>query len=162
MFELSANTNTPLLGRDASGNWLAVPGPGDGPGPAGWLPVSAVSIEGDLSTVEILPAPPLPNPTETPLPGELPLHLDPGSPPTNACTASVPGGGHLLVVYLGPGEHFAPVALLGNWSEVISSTTGWSQVLLGPGQSGWVATSRLSCPVLARLKPAHALLAPAR
>jgi hypothetical protein len=75
---------------------------------------------------------------------DLPIILDPGFPPTNACVASNPGGGaDPITVYLGPGTQFAPVARLGNWAEVLQSSAGWHQILIGPGDTGWVQDAQV-------------------
>jgi uncharacterized protein YraI len=135
MFEYSAGTTAPIMGRTSLGDWLAVPGPGDGAGPIGWVPITAVTIQGDLSTVAVVPNQ-MPAP-QTGSPSSLPLILDPGSPPTNACTAAVPSGSQPVILYLGPGDQFAPIARLGNWAQVLSTSGGWVQVQIGPGETGW-------------------------
>ncbi len=68
----------------------------------------------------------------------LPLIQDPGSPPSDRCIVSHPGGGTEVTVYLGPSSAFAPIARLGNWAVVLSSENGWQQIQIGPGQTGWV------------------------
>lgn len=139
---LPGGVSAQILGRNTDSTWWAVPGPGDGSGPHGWIAGSVVTVSGDTSTLPILPAPPtvtLP-PTITPSPTVLsvPEIRDPGSPPTNACVAINPDETQLINVHLGPGLHFGLVARLGNWAEVLHSENGWYQILIGPGQTGWV------------------------
>jgi hypothetical protein len=75
---------------------------------------------------------------------DVPVILDPGAPPTNACVASNPGpGADPIYVYLGPGEQFALVARLGNWAEVVKSSAGWHQILIAPGQTGWLKDAQV-------------------
>jgi hypothetical protein len=75
---------------------------------------------------------------------DVPVILDPGAPPTNACVASNPGPGtDPIWVYLGPGEQFAVVARLGNWAEVVKSDTNWHQILIAPGQTGWLKDAQV-------------------
>lgn len=220
---LGPNTTAPVQGRNAAGDWWAVPGPGDGPGPVGWVSGAVVLAQGDLNSVPVLPAPPLE--PELPIignsgsppgsdsnclvvhrglgdlgptylrqgPGEafeaiailgldrwadiveaqsgwyrirdasgaggwvhesdvrfaglcsapgsgpdLPILEDPGSPPSNACVALRPGQFPPPGIHLGPGRQFALVARLGNWAEVLKTEAGWHQILLGPGDVGWV------------------------
>jgi hypothetical protein len=78
---LNAGTNAPVQGRSADRQWCAVPGPGDGPWPLGWIHTADVQFYGDLNQVVILPAQ---------NPGDWPVHTDSGSPPANAC--SLPTG----------------------------------------------------------------------
>lgn len=42
-------------------------------------------------------------------------------------------------IHLGPGRQFALVARLGNWAEVLKTEAGWHQILLGPGDVGWIS-----------------------
>lgn len=220
---LSPNTTAPVQGRNAAGDWWAVPGPGDGPGPLGWVSGAVVLAQGNLSSVPVLPAPPLeadlpvvgngglppggdtcvvahPGPGDTgptylrqgpgnsfdaiailglnrwaaimeaqsgwyriqddsgaggwvhestvsfagrcsgPGSGpDLPVVEDPGSPPSNACVALRPGQFPPPGIHLGPGRQFALIARLGNWAEVLKTEAGWRQILLGPGDVGWVS-----------------------
>ncbi len=69
---------------------------------------------------------------------DLPVHLDPGSPPTTVCNAVHPGGTAQIVIRLGASDQFAPIALLGNWAEIIGAEGDWLHVLLGPGSTGWI------------------------
>jgi hypothetical protein len=69
---------------------------------------------------------------------DLPVILDPGSPPSDRCVVSHPGGTAVVTVYLGPSTAFAPVAHLGNWAVVLNSENGWQQIQIGPGETGWV------------------------
>lgn len=220
---LGASTTAPILGRNQAGDWWAIPGPGDGPGPVGWIFGGVVSVQGNVSSVPILPAPSLPpqlplmgnsgppaadvctvahpGPGDTgPLyvyagpdahafaavaelglhrwvtvigrdndwyhlrdatgltgwvpvtavahsglcqpddgPGSIPIIEDPGSPPSNTCIAHRPGQFPPPDIHLGPGRQFALVARLGNWAEVLKTEAGWHQILLGPGEVGWIA-----------------------
>jgi uncharacterized protein YraI len=139
-FEIGAGTSGLVLGRSADSNWLAIQGPGDGSGPPGWVNVAAVALSGDLTTVPVLSAPSLPN---QPAPGDVPLIVDPGSPPSQVCVVDLPAGSPPVDVFLGPGEQFALIARLGGWAEVLSSAGDWRQVLLGPGLSGWVSVNQV-------------------
>ena len=220
---LSTGATAPILGRNDAGSWWAVPGPGDGPGPVGWISGAVVVVQGDLSGVPILPAPPLtpavpimgnsgpppggdtcvvahPGPNDLgptylrqgpgdsfdaaailgldrwaaimeaqsgwyrvqdangvtgwvhesevafagrcSAPGsgpDLPIVEDPGSPPSNTCIANRPGQFPPPGIHLGPGRQFALVARLGNWAEVLKTEIGWHQILLGPGDVGWIS-----------------------
>jgi hypothetical protein len=69
---------------------------------------------------------------------DLPVIMDPGSPPSNRCVAAHPGGTAEVVAYLGPSTVFAPVARLGNWAEVLNGEVGWVQIQIGPGETGWI------------------------
>ena len=69
---------------------------------------------------------------------DLPVHFDPGSPPTTVCNAVHPGGTAQITIRQGAGEQFAPIAMLGNWAEIINTQGDWLQVLLGPGSTGWI------------------------
>lgn len=129
-YVLGADTTAPILGRNQAGDWWAVPGPGDGPGPVGWIFGGVVSVQGDFSSVPILIAPPLPP--------DIPVIENPGAPPTNVCLANRPGQFPPPDIHLGPGRQFAVVAQLGNWAEVLKTEIGWHQILLGPGEVGWV------------------------
>jgi uncharacterized protein YgiM (DUF1202 family) len=73
---------------------------------------------------------------------DVPVIIDPGSPPTNTCVASNPSA-DFVNVYLGPGEQFALVARLGNWAEVLKSSSGWHQILIAPGHTGWVKDTQV-------------------
>ena len=68
----------------------------------------------------------------------LPVHMDPGSPPTTVCNVVHPGGTAQIIIRLGAGEQFAPIAMLGNWAEIIGQEGDWYHILLGPGSTGWV------------------------
>ena len=142
---LAGGARAAILGRNADASWLAIAGPGNGSGPAGWIASWIVTVSGDMSRVPVLAAPPLPTSTPAPLlpptptaVAEVPVHIDPGSPPSTACVAVNPNPGTFVNVHLGPGPQFGLAALLGNWAEVVNSTLGWHQVLLGPGITGWV------------------------
>jgi uncharacterized protein YgiM (DUF1202 family) len=219
---LATGTTAPILGRNIAGDWWAVPGPGDGPGPVGWISGAVVTVNGNVNNVPVLPAPPLkpdvpimgntgqhtldscavshPGPGDTgPLylydgpdkqaftivaqlglnrwvtvigrdnnwyhvqdsagvtgwvpvaevahnglcqpddgPGSIPLIDDPGSPPSNRCIANRPGQFPPPDIHLGPGRQFALIARLGNWAEILQTEAGWHQILLGPGQVGWI------------------------
>jgi hypothetical protein len=119
-----------VQGRSEDGQWWAVPGPGDGPGPLGWIHTANVQFYGDLNQVVILPPP-------NSSPPAFPVHLDPGSPPSNTC-AVFPRGVAMPLIRLGPGEQFGGMAYLGNWAEVLGTEMGWYMVDLGPGTTGWV------------------------
>jgi hypothetical protein len=147
-FELShafgAGTQLPVQGRSVDGQWWAVPGPGDGPGPLGWISAFDVNFFGDVSLVPVLtpPSSSLPN---------VPVHVDPGSAPSNACVVE-PMGSDLGPVFirLGPGEQFNVSYQLGGWAEVLKAEMGWYMILLGPGENGWVKAQEVqasgACP----------------
>lgn len=220
---LAPGTTAPILGRNNGGDWWAVPGPGDGPGPVAWIAGAVVVARGDLSGVPVLPAPPLapdvpvmgnsgqptgdactvahPGPGDigpfyiyegpnkhafaivaqlglnrwvtvigrdngwyhvrdaagvtgwVPVaevahnglcrpddgPGSIPLIEDPGLPPSGVCIANRPGQFPPPDIHLGPGRQFALIARLGNWAEVLKTDAGWHQILLGPGDAGWIS-----------------------
>lgn len=128
-YSLAEGTSIPVQGRSEDGQWWAVPGPGDGPGPLGWIHTADVQFYGDLNQIVILPPPNTPPP-------DFPVHLDPGSPPSNTCVV-FPRGVAMPLIRLGPGEQFGGVAYLGNWAEVLGTEMGWYMVDLGPGSTGW-------------------------
>jgi hypothetical protein len=133
----NAGVSAPVQGRSTDGQWWAVPGPGDGPGPLGWIHHADVQFYGDIQQVVILPPNPgLPGEPQPDL-GDWPVHLDPGSPPSNACVV-FPAGVGMPLIRLGPGMHFGGAAYLGNWAEVLKSEMDWYMVHLGPGDTGWV------------------------
>lgn len=70
-------------------------------------------------------------------PDDLPLHLDPGSPPTTVCVAFVDGGTTPLI-YAGAGTQFNAIGRLGNWAEVLKTEGSWHMIWLGPQSNGWV------------------------
>jgi hypothetical protein len=229
---LSGGTTLPIVGRNAEGTWWAVPGPGDGPGPYGWISGAIVTVQGDTSNLPVLPDTPTP-PTPWPEPGlpvlgsadappvnscvayqsgrvldedlphvrsgpggqfgvigqlgrnrwaevirgsegwyeiqiglnntgwveavdvglggpcatpkpDAPIIINPGAPPADTCVATHPGPGtDTILVRLGPGEQFGVVARLGNWAEVLDSTSQWHQILVGPGDTGWVPDAQV-------------------
>jgi hypothetical protein len=140
---LGAGTSAPVLGRSTDGLWWVIPGPGDGPGPVGWIQAADVEFFGNADQVPVLQSPTNP--------ADVPVHSDPGSPPSNACVVE-PFGSDLgpVLVHLGPGEHFNISHRLGGWAEVVNTEMGWYQILLGPGEVGWVDGSRVQasgpCP----------------
>lgn len=69
---------------------------------------------------------------------DLPVIVDPGSPPSDRCVVVHPGGTAVVTIYLGPSTAFAPIARLGNWAELLGGESGWYQIQIGPGQTGWV------------------------
>jgi SH3-like domain-containing protein len=128
---LSQGTTAPVQGKSVDEQWWAIPGPGDGPGPLGWVHTSNVDFTGSAGTVPVLPPPSGGQ--------QFPVHMDPGSPPSNACVAEP-----LVIdpatawIRLGPGVQFNVIARLGNWAEVIRTEAGWHMLLLGPGDHGWI------------------------
>jgi uncharacterized protein YgiM (DUF1202 family) len=236
---LSGGTRLPILGRNPDSTWWAVPGPGDGPGPYGWISATIVTVEGDTNDLPVLPDTPTPltpwpepglpvlgnaaappvnsciayqdgrvldqdlpyvrsgpgeqfgvmgqlgrnrwaeviraddgwyeiqiglsktgwvqasgvglgGPCATPKP-DAPIIINPGAPPADTCVASHPGDGtDTIKVFLGPGEQFAVIARLGNWAEVLDSTSHWHQIRVAPGETGWVNEAQISlegpCP----------------
>ncbi|MEM7115790.1 MAG: SH3 domain-containing protein [Chloroflexota bacterium] len=74
-----------------------------------------------------------------PLQPEIPVHVDPGSPPSETCIAVHPGGPDAIVpILLGPHHAYNIIAYLGNWAEVVKIENGYAMVTLGPGSLGWV------------------------
>lgn len=69
---------------------------------------------------------------------EVPVVYNEGQPPTDRCVAVHPGGTAVVDVRQGPGQEYALIAHLSNWAEVLSSREGWYEIVVGPGQSGWV------------------------
>ncbi len=222
---LPAGTKAPLLGKNLNSTWWAVPGPGDGFGPHGWVSADVVSVQGDVGSLPFLAAPTLtPTPALLPVMGnnglppggdtcvvvqpgpndvgptllrqgagqnfpavaelgfnrwaaiveaqsgwyrvqdmagiagwvhqtevgfagrcsapgsgpDLPLVENPGAPPNHLCLVSRPGQFPPPGIHQGPGRQFALTARLGNWAEVLTSEIGWHQILIGPGQVGWI------------------------
>lgn len=132
---LAANTTAPILGRTAAGDWWAVPGPGDGPGPVGWVFGQVVTVQGSTANVPILPAPPLAP--------ALPTIGNSGPPPGgDTCVVAHPGPSDLGPTYLrqGPGQTFEIVAILGlnRWANIIEAQSGWYRVQDEGGARGWV------------------------
>jgi hypothetical protein len=135
---LGPGTTAPILGRNAGGDWWAIHGPGDGPGPHAWVADSDVTVTGNSSSVPILPAPALP-PTPVGLP-DVPLVGETGSAPAGRCIVAHPGQTGPVNVHLGPGEQFALVARLdiNRWAEAVQEQVGWYEIRIGPGEVGWV------------------------
>jgi len=135
---LGPGTTVLLSGRNAEGDWWAIHGPGDGPGPRSWVAAADVTVAGNTSDLPILAAPPL-SPTPA---GQLavPLVGETGPPPAERCIVSHPGQTGPINVHLGPGEQFALVARLdiNRWVEGIQEQVGWYEIRLGPGEVGWV------------------------
>lgn len=102
---------------------------GTGPGEVGWVDGKEVTVSGPCA------AAPTPTPTAS---GDVPLILDPGAPPSNACVASLPADVPPIDVYLGPGIRYAVIARLGNWAEVLKSSGHWRMIWIVPGNVGWV------------------------
>lgn len=141
---LGQGARASVQGRSVDGQWWAIPGPGDGPGPLGWIQAVDADFIGDANSIPVLSAP---SDGRT----DVPIHSDPGSPPTNVCTVTPLGNG-LSPVYirLGPGEQFNVTYRLGGWAEVLRTEIGWHMILLGPGETGWVNASQVEasgpCP----------------
>lgn len=138
---LGAGATAPILGRNGAGDWWAVPGPGDGPGPVGWVSAAVVVAQGNLSDVPILPAPPL-----TP---DLPIMGNSSSPPGgDTCVVAHPGPNDLGPLYLrqGPGNAFDAVAILGlnRWADIVEAQNDWYRIRDGAGTAGWVHESNVS------------------
>jgi hypothetical protein len=129
---LEAGTKSAVRGRSADQQWWVIAGAGDGPGPVSWISAADVQFYGDASRLDIYPLPSLKLPN-------VPVHADPGSPPANACVA-IPDTSNPILVYirLGPGEQFNVSYRLSGWAEIVKTEAGWHQVLLGPGEAGWV------------------------
>lgn len=71
-------------------------------------------------------------------PPPLPVVINPGSPPENACVAVHPGGVAPPVdIHEGPSQEFDIIARLGNWAEVVKISGPWLMILMGPGKFGW-------------------------
>ena len=137
---LGAGTTMPILGRNQAGDWWAVPGPGDGPGPVGWVFDGVVAVQGNVNNLPILPAPPL---TAVSIMGNA------GQPAADVCTVSHPGPGDIgpLYVYAGPNEHtFAIIAQLGldRWITVIGWDNDWYHVQDAAGLIGWVPVAQVA------------------
>lgn len=97
-------------------------------GGTGWVKAEEVNLIGGCGDGPGLGPPPLP------------VHQDPGSPPTNACVAVHPGGTAEVIIYNpAPGQGMPlPVAMLGNWAEVKTILESWYEVILGPNETGWI------------------------
>lgn len=129
---LEAGTKSMVRGRTTEAQWWMIAGPGDGPGPDSWVSAAHVQFHGDANLVDVypLPAPQMPN---------VPVHADPGFPPSDACVVDLePERAGPVYVRLGPGEQFNVSHRLGGWAEIVKTEIGWHQVLLGPGEVGWV------------------------
>ncbi|MCA9953440.1 MAG: SH3 domain-containing protein [Ardenticatenaceae bacterium] len=142
---LSAGTTVAIVGRNETGSWWAIPGPGDGPGPVGWVYGAVVTIQGDLSHVPVLAAPPL-------IP-DVPIMGNTNLLPADICTVAHPGPGDTgpLYVYRGPDKQsFAVVAQLGldRWVTVIGRDNDWYHVQDDAGLTGWVPVAEVAHPGL--------------
>jgi uncharacterized protein YgiM (DUF1202 family) len=139
-FTLPAGTQALILGRNEDSSWWAIAGPGDGPGPGGWLSAGDVVVQGNVSGVPLLSAPP-----------RQVGNLD--APPAGVCIVSHPGLTGPINIHLGPGEQFALLAQLphGRWLEAVQLQVGWYEVRLGPGETGWLAAAAVAtgdlCPL---------------
>lgn len=146
-FELShyldSGVSMAVQGRSEDGQWMAIPGAGNGPGSLGWVRSADVIFYGDPAQVAVIQAPSNP--------ADAPVHSDPGSPLAGACVVEpLPGDPGPVPVRLGPGDQYNVTHRLGGWAEVINTQLGWHQVLLGPGEVGWVNGAQVqtsgSCP----------------
>ena len=126
---LGAGTTMPILGRNQAGDWWAVPGPGDGPGPVGWVFDGVVAVQGNVNNLPILSAPPL---------TAVPIIDNSGPPPTDTCLANRPGQSPPPDIHLEPGRQFDLVARLGNWAKVLHTEAGWHLIVRDSGVIGWV------------------------
>lgn len=138
---LDAGTTTPILGHNDTGDWWAVPGPGDGPGPVGWISDAVVTVQGDINGLPVLPAPPL-----TP---DVPVMGNNGSPTAGICTVAHPGPGDTgpLYVYDGPDKNANFVLAqigLNRWVTVIGRDNGWYHVQDAAGLTGWVPVAEVA------------------
>ena len=136
-YVLPANTTVPIIGSNLNNTWWAIPGPGDGNGPNGWVSAAVVIAQGDISNVPYLIAPTL---TSTPA---LALMGNSGPPSIgDACIVSHPGPGvpDPLYVYDGPNEFTSKVAELGlgRWVVVIGQDNGWYRIQDASNTTGWI------------------------
>lgn len=141
---LGPGTTAPILGRNVAGDWWAIHGPGDGPGPHSWVAAADVIVEGHTGHLPILPAPILP---PTPVGAhDVPLVGETGSPPSERCIISHPGLTGPVNVHLGPGAQFALIARLdvNRWAEGIQEQVNWYEIRLGPGQVGWILVTAVA------------------
>jgi uncharacterized protein YgiM (DUF1202 family) len=145
-FTLPAGTQALIMGRNEDSSWWAIAGPGDGPGPGGWLSGRDVVVQGNVSGVPLLP-----------VPLRQVGNLD--APPAGACIVSHPGLNGPINIHLGPGEQFALLAQLphGHWLEAVQLQVGWYEVRLGPGETGWLAAVAVAtgdlCPLPEAVPP---------
>jgi hypothetical protein len=132
-----------------------VPGPGDGPGPYGWISAAIVTVQGSTGDVPVLPATPVP-PTPWPETG-LPVLGSADAPPVDSCVVYQNGrvrDEDLPYVHSGPGASFGVIGQLGRnrWATGLRVQDGWFEILVAQGETGWVATSALGwnelCPTL--------------
>jgi hypothetical protein len=107
---------------EAQSGWYRVQ---DAHGVAGWVHESEVGFAGRCS-----------GPGSGP---DLPIVEDPGSPPSGRCIVHRLGQFPPPGIHLGPGRQFALIARLGNWAEILKTEAGWHQILLGPGDVGWIS-----------------------
>jgi hypothetical protein len=141
---LSGGTSLPILGRNDERTWWAVPGPGYGPGPYGWISAAIVTVQGDTSAVPVLPAAPVP-PPPWPEPG-LPVLGSADAPPVDRCVVYQNGlvrDEDLMYVRSGPGEQFGVIGQLGRnrWATGLQLQNGWFEIAYASGETGWVQTS---------------------
>jgi uncharacterized protein YgiM (DUF1202 family) len=145
-FTLPAGTQALIMGRNEDSSWWAIAGPGDGPGPGGWLSGRDVVVQGNVSGVPLLP-----------VPLRQVGNLD--APPAGVCIVSHPGLNGPINIHLGPGEQFALLAQLphGHWLEAVQLQVGWYEVRLGPGETGWLAAVAVAtgdlCPLPEAVPP---------
>lgn len=137
-YVLGAGTAAPILGRNDAGDWWAVPGPGDGPGPVGWVSAAVVAVQGSTGQAPILLAPPL-----TP---DLPLLGNTGQPVGDNCTVSHPGPGDggPLFVYAAPNADAVAEFGFNRWATVIGRDNEWYHIQDAAGLSGWVPVAQVA------------------
>jgi hypothetical protein len=162
-FFLSGDTNLPILGRNAERTWWAVPGPGDGPGPYGWISAAIVTVQGDTTEVPILPAAPVP-PTPWPEPG-LPILGSADAPPVDSCVVYQSGlvlDEELPYVRSGPGEQFGVIGQLGRnrWAIGLQLQNEWFQITVATGETGWVKTDGIGWNDQCQPQPVRIQFAP--
>lgn len=136
---LSSGTVAPILGRNETGDWWAVPGPGDGSGPARWVAGIEVTVQGEVSSVPFLPVPPLTT--------DIPAMGNTNPPAADTCTIAHPGQMDPLFVYEGPNEHtFNVVAKLevNHWATVSGRENDWYQIQDATGMTGWVRVAQVA------------------
>lgn len=132
---LAPGTTAPVQGRDEAGSWWAVPGPGDGPGPVGWVSAAVVAVQGDVSGVPVLATPPLDD--------DLPVVGNSGAPPGGEVCVAVhagPGDGGPTYLRQQPDKGADAAAILGldRWADIVETENGWYRVRDSQDAGGWV------------------------
>ncbi|MDX1991230.1 MAG: hypothetical protein SF029_02500 [bacterium] len=71
--------------------------------------------------------------------GGLPVIQNGGDVPDDLCVVVHPGGDAIVPVHAQPRTDSAPIAVLGDWAEIMQFQAGWYQIALDSGIGiGWI------------------------